>query len=518
MKTYIISVIFAGLLLVSAWLVESTSSASVYNPWYDLDDDGDIDIFDVVRMASIYGSEGIPFLSKAALAYDTGWLDISDKQGQQILLAHNLDSTDLILRIRGKVKPNSPPHQKHLDTLPSTAGWNSTIAVGSSSLQRFDSIVQTNDRGYALAGFTIYLGAGSYDCWLVKTDAEGRVEWNQTYGSTGLEASTTVIQTPDGGYAIGGYRQFDDARVQDFWLIKTDSIGMEEWNQSYGYTASNEVARCMIQTSDGGYALAGYKYNHTGATERDFWLVKIDAAGNYMWNRTFGTAERDQAQSVIQTADGGYAIAGDSCQHFWLVRTDVAGNHLWNRTYESTGSEDPHDVVQTSDGGFAIAGRTAYVGGEDMWLVRTDSAGNSLWNRTYDFDSGLDVAYAIAVTRDGGFALGGIAGTWDGGSDFGLVKTDADGRVQWSEVYGESQQASQAFDMIVTNDEGFALVGCRGIYSWLVKTDPMGLTEALEFGLTVTDISDMNITLRRGAIDPYWNYVRVQMWKVKDTP
>jgi hypothetical protein len=139
------------------------------------------------------------------------------------------------------------------------------------------SLVETSDGGYTLIGYTISFGAGSWDVWLVKTDMYGNMEWNQTYGGKEHEEAYSLVVTSDGGYALAGYTESFGAGGADFWLIKTDAYGNVEWNQTYD-GAQYDHAYSLVETSDRGYAIAGTT-NSFGAEKDDFWLVKTDAQG-----------------------------------------------------------------------------------------------------------------------------------------------------------------------------------------------------------------------------------------------
>lgn len=162
------------------------------------------------------------------------------------------------------------------------------------------------------------------------------------------------------------------------------SIGAssEMWSKTYG-GVGDEVAHSLVYTSDGGYALAGYTVSF-GAGWEDFWLVKTDEFGNMEWNQTYGGIDADLAFSLVETSDGGYAIAGKTYSFgaegsdFWLVKTDEFGNIEWSERYGGPGEDSGHSLVETSDGGFAIAGLTySYgAGASDFWLVKTDRYGN----------------------------------------------------------------------------------------------------------------------------------------------
>jgi len=303
--------------------------------------------------------------------------------------------------------------------------WNKTY--GGTSDDRAFSMVQTVDGGYALAGDTWSFGAGGSDFWLVKTDSAGNMAWNKTYGGTSDDRAFSMVQTVDGGYAVAGYASLG-AGGFDFWLVKTDDNGNMLWNKTYGGT-NNDIASSMVQTVDGGYAVAGYTESF-GAGGYDFWLVKTDNAGNMEWNKTYGGTGWDITYSMVPTGDGGYAIAGHTLSFgagghdFWLVKTDNAGNMEWNKTYGGTGWEYAYSLVQTVDGGYAVAGYTESfgLGGDDFWLVKTDGAGNLQWNETY---GGIadDWAYSIVQTSNGGWAMVGQTLSFGaGGFDFWLIK------------------------------------------------------------------------------------------------
>ncbi|MCK4695000.1 MAG: hypothetical protein KAT74_04525, partial [Candidatus Cloacimonetes bacterium] len=157
--------------------------------------------------------------------------------------------------------------------------------------------------------------------------------WTKTFGGDNDDAAYSVNQTTDGGYIIAGYTYSHGAGASDFWLVKTDESGNEEWNQTYGGNY-NEVAQSVQQTTDGGYIITGSTSSY-GAGETDFWVIKTDENGNEEWNQTYGGNDYDIAYSVQQTSDGGYIIAGSTSSYgagysdFWLVKTDENGIEEW---------------------------------------------------------------------------------------------------------------------------------------------------------------------------------------------
>jgi hypothetical protein len=299
----------------------------------------------------------------------------------------------------------------------SSTMWNQTF--GGEGYDNLFSLVETSDGGYALACTTQSFGVGNNDFWLVKTDMNGNTEWNQTYGGAESDITYSLIETSDGGYAISGYTNSFGDGSYDSWLIKTDVNGNMLWNKTYG-GAGAEEASSLVETSDGGYALAGLITDI-------LWLVKTDVNGNMLWNQTYGRAGYDSWTSLVQTFDGGYVIAGTTDEFdFWLIKTDANGNMLWNHTYGGTEIDGAYSLVETYDGGFALAGVTTSfgLGNSDCWLIKTDANGNMLWNHTYG-GTEIDGAYSLVETYDGGFALAGTTTSYGHGfNNFWLVRTN----------------------------------------------------------------------------------------------
>ena len=298
-----------------------------------------------------------------------------------------------------------------------------------------NAVQQTSDGGYILAGRTGSIGAGYEDVWLIKTDTDGNKVWEWTFGGNDFDEAHAVQQTSDGGYILAGWTQSYGAGYADAWLIKTDADGNKVWDRTFGGIGWDQ-ADAVQQTSDGGYILAGWTESY-GAGRSDVWLIKTDADGNEVWDRTFGGSDYDEANAVQQMSDGGYILAGWTQSYgagngnadAWLIKTDADGNEVWDRTFGGSGWDEADAFQQTSDKGYILAGYTlSYGSGNgDAWLIKTDADGNKVWDKIFG-GSDQDWARAVQLTIDGGYILAGWTGSYGaGGTDAWLIKTDADG-------------------------------------------------------------------------------------------
>jgi TolB-like protein len=305
----------------------------------------------------------------------------------------------------------------------------------------------------------------------------------KTYGGTNWDWTSSVQQTSDGGYIVAGWTWSFGAGGGDIFLIKTDANGNIIWAKTYGGTSWDE-AYSVQQTSDGGYIVAGWTWSF-GVGYSDFFLIKTDANGNIIWAKTYGGTNRDSAYSVQQTSDGGYIVAGTTWSFgagsldIFLIKTDANGNIIWAKTYGGTGWDEAYSVQQTSDGGYIVAGRTSSFGAgySDIFIIKTDANGNIQWAKTYG-GTDNDWAHSVQQTSDGGYIVAGW--TWSFGAgydDIFLIKTDANGNVQWAKTYGGTNY-DDAFSVQQTSDGGYIVAG-RENYVFagdiiLIKTDANG--------------------------------------------
>lgn len=240
------------------------------------------------------------------------------------------------------------------------------------------NVIQTNDGGYALVGY-ITQSEAFVSSYLAKLDADGNVTWTQNYGTSGDNELYTVIQTTGGGYTLAGYTTSGVSGNEDFWLIGTDSSGVIQWDQTYD-SSNSDFFNSLVQTADGGYALIGYS-NSSNTNSDDYTLIKTNSLGVMEWNKTYGGSNLEEAFSGVQTSDGGYALTGvkvtdEGYGNAWLIKTDSEGNLLWNQTYGESADSVLYSIIQISDDGYVLAGYTnSSSTGQDVWLVRTDQNG-----------------------------------------------------------------------------------------------------------------------------------------------
>jgi hypothetical protein len=285
-------------------------------------------------------------------------------------------------------------------------------AFGGLNFDGGNSVQQTNDSGYIITGVTWSYTAGYNDVWLIKTDSKGNMEWSKRFGGQEMDAGLEVQQTTDRGFIIIGSTDSYGAGKGDVWLIKTDLEGNMEWNKTFG-GSEYDGGYSGQQTTDEGYILIGTTDSY-GAGESDVLLIKTDSNGSAEWSKIFGGAEMDVGHSGQQTTDGGYIIAGWTYSYgagnsdVWLIKTDSKGNMEWSETFGSLDSDIGLEVQQTTDNGYIIIGRTSSygAGSDDVWLIKTDSKGNEEWNKTFG-GSRLDSGNFVEQTNDGGYIITG---------------------------------------------------------------------------------------------------------------
>jgi len=326
----------------------------------------------------------------------------------------------------------------------------------------------TNDGGYIIAGESqsYYMhGNGGYDAYLVKLDAKGHFKWKNTYGGVKNDRGYSVRQTGDGGYIIAGTTQpVFGSGGNNVYLVKTDAAGCEEWNREFGGTGE-DTGVCVLQTADGGFIIAGSTAS-SGGGDTDVYLIKTNTAGKKEWEKTFGGKETDFATTVRQTSDGGYIVAGQTYSFgaggydAFLVKTDTLGNQVWAQTFGGVDWDTAASVEQINDGGYIVAGQTASFGARnnDIYLIKTNYAGKKIWEKTFG-SADLEIGKTVQQANDGGFLATGWSNSFGSGElCLYLVKTDASGKKLWEKTWA-NDKLDQGFSIVPNQDKGYIVTG-----------------------------------------------------------
>lgn len=336
-------------------------------------------------------------------------------------------------------------------------------SLGGSNYEMPHEIIQTSDGGYIVVGESSSIDgdvtghhdpAGTYsDYWVVKLNNTGNIEWQKSIGGGSMDIAYTIDQTLDGGYVIAGSSSSTDGDAighlpynnTDLWVVKINGLGNIMWQKSFG-GYNSEVAYSIKQTSDGGYIVAGSTSSNSGDVtiqygEVDYWVLKLDSFGNLQWQKTFGGSGTDNAESVIQTSDGGYMVAGQSRStngmvndHYgnaythdaWLLKLDTNGNIVWKKSIGGTGNDVTHYIKEMPFGGYVFAGYSSSndgdatgnpTGSANFWVVRTNNTGNVLWQKSMG-GSLADFGQSMSQTTDGGFVIVGYSYSNNGDVSF----------------------------------------------------------------------------------------------------
>lgn len=303
-------------------------------------------------------------------------------------------------------------------------------------------IIKTADENYLAVGQSfsddgdLSDNKGMFDVWILKISKTGVIIWNQIYGGSGNDVANAVIQTSDGGYVVAGQTASIDEDVDnnqggyDFWVLRLDANGQLKWESTFGGTNS-EYAFDLCKTSDGCYVVAGFTNSSDGDVtgyqgNDDFWIVKVNDTGGLVWKKTLGGGQEDRAYSVCPTHDTGFLIGGSS---------------------------------RSSDGNVSDNN-----GGVDLWLVKVDQVGNLIWENNFG-GSNNDLARSVFRTADNGFLVGGETESTDqdvtgnnGDKDGWLLKLQANGNLTWAKCYGGTYD-DDIRDVIQTANGAYAFLG-----------------------------------------------------------
>jgi len=305
------------------------------------------------------------------------------------------------------------------------------------------SMERTSDGGAAVIGWSRSFGDSEYAIWILKLRDDGSIEWQKTY-TDWWDFGESIKETADGGYVVTGYTWSLGPGRYDYWVLKLRWDGSIQWQRTYG-GPGDDTATCIVPTADGGYAVAG-ETTSWGAGELDVWLVKLDSEGVMQWQKTYGgrLSDSTSAEPLRQTADGGYVVTGRTESFgagegdFWVLKLDGTGGVEWQKTYGGSEDEYARSIRQAADGGYVVAGYTQSfgAGGWDVWVLKLDALGTVQWQRTF---GGLEdeMTYSVECTSDGGYVVAGWTESFGAGNgDVWVLKLGGDGLIQWEKTFG----------------------------------------------------------------------------------
>ncbi len=285
-------------------------------------------------------------------------------------------------------------------------------------------------------------------------------------GGPGSDLGYAIIQTSDGGYAIAGYTTSFGQGGRDVYVVKLDGSGNVQWTRTIG-GVDDDVGRSIIQTADGGYAIAGETRSY-GAGGFDVYVVKLDSAGVVQWTRTIGGTGNDIGHSIIQISDGSYVIAGEArigpgySSNVYVAKLDSSGNIVWTRIIGGAELDGGFSIIRASDEGFVVVGATqSYGQGNffDVYVIKLDSNGHVVWTRTIGGASWDDYGFSIIQTTDGDYVIAGYTGSFGAGwEDVYVVKLDSMGNLLWARTIGGANH-EQGYSIIQAADGSYVIAG-----------------------------------------------------------
>ncbi|MFC1784461.1 T9SS type A sorting domain-containing protein [Candidatus Neomarinimicrobiota bacterium] len=361
------------------------------------------------------------------------------------------------------------------------------------------SIQQTSDDGYILVGSLDNPDEdGVSDIYIVKTDQFGEIEWTNIIEDedNSQKARAVVLTNDEQYYMVLGETGEGSSGDLDFLLLKLDLDGHIVLSETYG-GSRDDNSTSLVKCSDSGYLLVGYSDSFSGDATKDIYIVKVDSTGGEEWNETYGGSGGESASEAINTTDGGFAIVGKTDskgagdQDIWLLKLDADGDLLWDKTYGGSDRDGGSDVAEIPGVGYAITGYATGFGSgaTDMFLVGTDESGDELWNSAFG-EALRDNASNVIIVDDGIIIAGNVDVRQVGSieySDIWLIKTDFDGNMIWQEAFG-GEESEGASEMILNRDNHIVITGSTTSYSkdnivyFLNLTSAWGTLDVLDHG------------------------------------
>ncbi|UOQ71541.1 T9SS type A sorting domain-containing protein [Hymenobacter cellulosilyticus] len=326
-------------------------------------------------------------------------------------------------------------------TAAGTKQWDRTL--GGSAYDGAARIVPTADGGYLIGGYSSspvsgdksQPSQGTTDYWLIKLDAQGTKIWDHTFGGSGNDILTSLQATPDGGYLAGGNSNSpasgDKSQASqggnDYWLLKLDAQGSKQWDHTYGGSSGETLANVQVLADGslllGGSSRSGVSGHKTQPNQGDwdYWLLKTDAQGGKLWDRTWGGSGSDYLSDLQLSAAGTMLLAGrctsgasgDKTQprlgewDYWVLKADAQGRKLWDQTVGTAREDLLNCLLPTTDGGCLLGG-SLDANAATYAVVKLDGSGTQQWTYGWGGD-GTARLVQLQPSPDGGYLLGGMS-------------------------------------------------------------------------------------------------------------
>ncbi len=355
-------------------------------------------------------------------------------------------------------------------------GGGPNWAIGGAGNDQAMAVAPAPEGGYVVVGKTDSMGSGGFDVYVLKVGEDGSLEWQRTLGGANDDMGRDIEPTSDGGYIVAAQTRSFGAGEVDFYVLKLDAEGGRVWEKTFGEEKS-ELATCVIPTSDGGYLVGGAKWVAPG--NYNGYLVKLRQDGSLEWEKDYSEPSCDEIRAVVEVEDG-YVIGGfaieDSDYKAYVAKVGRYGTLEWERTYEE--GDRIYDLVRVSDGYIGVGWTTLEGGNEQAFILKVDESGNLVWHKNLGEEGEDETLASVTQTADGDFVA--VGGKTSGGVyDLYVVRFDTDGSVKWTKVIGGGEE-DYGEDVLALPDGCLLVVGRTASYGsgnfdvYLLKLDAGG--------------------------------------------
>jgi hypothetical protein len=372
-----------------------------------------------------------------------------------------------------------------------TLAWTQekfSVTFGGDQDEHAMSIIPTYSGDYVVAGFTDSYGGGKSDIWVMKLDRYGKELWRAYFGEADFDWANDLIETRDGNYVVVGYTRDQETQKNNAWVFQLNRHGELMWSRTYGGENADE-ARSIVQTKDGGFAVAGFSYSNSRG-KSDIWLLRLNAVGEIIWDKQYGGTGIEKAYSIYETQDEGFLIGGyqqyneTNRADMLVVRTDRNGKGIWRRVMRSPGNDVVEAVIEASDGDVIAAGWSYNPENRSLdGTLAKLSPGGKVLHQQHIGGTGKDAFYDLIPTHDNGYLITGQTASFSGTSDVWLVKLDPQLREVWQKrTMGDQNDYGRS--VAQSHDNGFLVAGgtksfgSGGSDMWILKTDKRGNFES----------------------------------------